>query len=390
MNICFVFKEYPIVDNSSITGVGNYMRNLAQKLSRNHSVIVLTQTRDAMVIKQRKVTAYSLKRLALPSIIQKKIIFLLLYNIRVAWNLLRLHAKHHFDVIEFANWEVEGLLFALICLLFRIRIKIICRLHTGTYDVEYYYNNISFSIRVIDFMECCFVNLPNVYLTTSTKAHARHSRIKYHIANKKISIIPLGVLQHNFPIEKGKEIATTHESKIVFVGRIEKRKGISTLVEAIPYVHNQHPYAVFYIIGDGSSIDIFSLIHKFIPVDFLSRVRYQGYIASQARLNYFYKSAEICIFPSLYESFGLTIIEAMSYAKPIIASRIGGIPEIITHGVNGILIPPGRPKILANAINMLLVDTKLCKRLSIAALSTIEKRFSLDQMYRKTEAFYAK
>jgi len=146
MNICFVFKDYPIFDNPKSSGIGSYIHLLSQKLSINNRVWILTQTNKNITRKQNKVTIYCTKRNAFYRIINKRIVLFTLQNLKVAWNLIRLNRRYHFDVIEFANWELEGFIFATICLFLRLPIKLICRLHTGTYDVVYYDSQISISV----------------------------------------------------------------------------------------------------------------------------------------------------------------------------------------------------------------------------------------------------
>lgn len=388
MNICFVYKYYPCLDNLKNSGLGKYIYDIAQNLSRNHSISILTQTKTNIVFKQNKVKVYSLRRIIPPSLLDKRIILLVLYNLRIAWNLLRLNNKHHFDIIEFANWEPEGLVFTLIALFFHSPTKIVCRLHTGTYDVDACNGRIRFSTKVIHLIECLFLNLPNVHLSTSTRAHAQHCNNLYHLSNKKISIIPLGITLPKISSRNKVIHIKNKELRIVFIGRTEERKGILTLIKAIPYVLSREPRANFYIIGGQGNIDIFPIIHRIIPVQLLSRIHYQGYINSRKRINYFYKIADICVFPSLYESFGYTILEAMSYGKPVVATRVGGIPEIITHGTNGFLIPPKQHQRLATIICTLLSDVRLRNRLGKAARITVRDQFSINRLCLKTKKFY--
>jgi glycosyltransferase involved in cell wall biosynthesis len=90
--------------------------------------------------------------------------------------------------------------------------------------------------------------------------------------------------------------------------------------------------------------------------------------------------------PSLWqEPFGLVIAEAMARGLPVIASDVGGPAEIITHGVDGLLVSPGDEQALASAITYLLDDTNECKRLSVAALTTVRGHFTIDGNVKSVE-----
>lgn len=390
MNICFVYKDYPILDNPKHSGIGNYIYQLSQKLSHRHSVAILTQTKKNTVLKQQKVTIHSLQRLEFP-LMRKRSLFLISYNLRIAWNLLRLNQKYHFKVVEFANWQVEGLLFALICWLFRLPIKIVCRLHTSTYDADLCEHEIRFSTGFVHWLERLFTNLPNVYLTTSTKNHAQHCRKLYRLCNKSISIIPLGIFMPRSKSKNQLVPLSKNGLNVVSIGRLENRKGIDILIKAIPLILNKMPQTNFYIIGNlSSSFDFFAAVHQFIPLKYIAQLHYLGYIDAPKRLDYFYQSADIFVFPSLYESFGLTLLEAMSYKKAVISTRAGGIPEIIIDNINGLLIPAKSHKSLAFAICKLLDNQKLRTRLGKAAYLTVKHKFSINHLCQKTEEFYLK
>lgn len=384
MNICFVYRRYPIADNEKSTGLGNYIYHLAQRLSHKHPVFILTQSDKFHIRRQKNIIIYSYDNKYY--FFQKKILQYLIDNIKATYALLRLNSKYRFDIVEFANWKTEGYLFALICLILSIRIKIVCRIHTGALDVETHNKKVTLSIRIIHRIEQLFVNLPNVYLTTSTRAHAKRYRKLYCLKNKQIHIIPLGLpLPLSF---HRKRLSVKNGANILFVGRIEARKGIQTLIQSINLVFEKYPKAILYIIGKGN-IDVFSLIHRFVAIRFLPRVRYLGYIQSNTRMKHFYQISDICVFPSLYESFGLTILEAMSHGKPVISTKVGGIPEIITHESNGLLIPPNNSKILSKTICTLLPDAALRKKLGYNARETVKNKFSLSRLFKETESFYS-
>lgn len=385
MNICFVFKHCPYGNNLKDSGIGAYIFQSSKILSVNNSVFVLTQMKQNTILKSKNLKIFGLKEIIIPFINSRTILFIL-HNIRIAWNLIKLNNKYHFDVIEFANWEQEGLVYAILSLIFKFHSKIVCRIHTGTLDHDKINNNLKFSTKFIHLTERILLNLPNTYLSTSTSKHAKYSKNIYHIVSKKISIIPLSIeIPRNLKLKNNRN--TNNELNILYVGRMEDRKGIKILIDSMTKVLSKNPKAVFYLIGKGY-IDIFSILHNKIPTKYLPRIRYQGYIDSRKQMDYFYRFADICVFPSIYESFGITITEAMSYGKPVITTNIGGIPEIITDNSNGLLIPQKDSISLEDALNKLLSNKKLCNYLGKNAKNTIKNKFSPEKFIKMTEEFF--
>ena len=145
---------------------------------------------------------------------------------------------------------------------------------------------------------------------------------------------------------------------ILFLGRLEKRKGIVDLLAAIPQIVAAAPYVRFTIAGaDNSLYDGFQArTGQTYPAwfahnhpDMAPFVRFLGGVSDE-QLNRLYQSCDLFVAPSLYESFGLIYLEAMNYGKPVVGCRAGGIPEVVDDGVTGILVEPGAPQALAEAI----------------------------------------
>jgi glycogen synthase len=385
MKICYVFNDYPINDNLLDTGVGKYIHDLSQELSKKHSVYIICQSNRTEIIKQNHVTIYSIKRIKLP-ILNRVIILWCIYNLRIVWNLLRLNSMNHFDIIEFGNWEVSGIVIAIICLLTRSQIKIICRLHTGTFDIDAYENRISPTTYIIHFVEQIFVNFPNVKLSTSTRVHARHCRSVYRISNKEIFIIPLGIkIKKQIPSKYIK--LKTDCFRILFIGKLEYRKGIYTLIRAARYIFQKIPNSKLFIIGQ-TEIDIFNLIQRYIPFKYSENIHYLGYLDSDYKKEFYINLADTIVLPSLYESFGLSIIEAMSYGKAVITCYAGGIPEIITNNVNGLIVPINDYRKLANNVYALYKDSNLRSKLGLSARKMVVDKFSVTRMSNNNENFY--
>ena len=113
------------------------------------------------------------------------------------------------------------------------------------------------------------------------------------------------------------------------------------------------------------------------------RVRFVGYVSNQ-ELPTFYRSVDAFILPSETESFGLVFAEAMSCGLPILASNVGGIPEIVRHGVDGLLCPPARPDLLRSNIEKLVGDRLTLDRMGKSGRQRILDYFT----WKRTAAEY--
>lgn len=142
--------------------------------------------------------------------------------------------------------------------------------------------------------------------------------------------------------------------RILFVGQCAYVKGIEYLLQATPLFSDKG--AVIDVVGNtAGEPDYFLRLSKIInDLDLQKRVIFHGHISDKVGLAQFYQQADIFVLPSLMEGFGIVLLEAMSFGLPIIATKVGAIPEIIKDGKNGLLVPPADPLALAKAIDLLL------------------------------------
>ena len=144
---------------------------------------------------------------------------------------------------------------------------------------------------------------------------------------------------------------------ILFVGRLEKRKGADYLLEAYQRIKRCMPNSRLIIVGPGTR-----LRHKYekqVRQSGLEDVVFAGY-ASYGELPRYYKTADIFCAPATgWESFGIVLLEAMAVGKPIVASNIEGYASLITHGVEGLLVPPKDEDSLTRALTSLMTDESL-------------------------------
>jgi hypothetical protein len=120
---------------------------------------------------------------------------------------------------------------------------------------------------------------------------------------------------------------------------------------------------------------------------YLPHVSFTG-LVSEEELNRLYQSCDLFVAPSLYESFGLVFLEAMNYAKPVVSCQAGGIPEVVEHGVTGLLIEPHAPKALAETILSLLNSPEKLREMGLAGRVRLKSHFSHLEMARRFAHIY--
>jgi phosphatidyl-myo-inositol alpha-mannosyltransferase len=153
---------------------------------------------------------------------------------------------------------------------------------------------------------------------------------------------------------------------ILFVGRLDKRKGLDVLLRAMPEVASRFPEVRLTVVGKGPmETESRRLAHK---LGLGNRVEFKGYAANND-LPAFYASADVYCSPALGgEAFGIVLLEAMACGTPVVASDITGYNEVITHGKTGLLCPPNDPAALARTLVEMLSRPDLREKLRAAGL----------------------
>jgi D-inositol-3-phosphate glycosyltransferase len=164
----------------------------------------------------------------------------------------------------------------------------------------------------------------------------------YNIPLDKIRVIPCGVNLDLFtPLNKPAArrcLNLTSDKIILFVGRVERLKGIDSIVQALPYLSDIKP-ALIVVGEDGNrpgEIEKLKIMAKNLGV--LDSVIFTG-LVDYEKLPFYYSAADVCVFPSHYESFGLVPLEALACGVPVIASDVGDLKNIIRQGETGYILP---------------------------------------------------
>lgn len=216
------------------------------------------------------------------------------------------------------------------------------------------------------------------------------------LTKRKIKEDKLLVIHNGIPLEKfkiPKTVETENEKKrleidltskvIGTVTRLRKEKGIEYLLESVPIVLGMFPNTVFVIVGDGPLRRELESLSRQLSID--DRVIFAGFCQDvSAILSIF----DIAVFPSITEGSPQALLEAMAMGRPIIATNVGGMKEILEDGETALLVPSKEPKALADGIIYLLRNQHGAKKLGIRAKEDAEK-YDINIYVRRLEKYYA-
>jgi len=189
------------------------------------------------------------------------------------------------------------------------------------------------------------------------------------------------LVRREFGIPEGAPVA-------VAVGRLEPEKGHPTLIEAWPLVHHHFPTAHLLIAGEGSERDrLEGLAAAHLRSEFCCES--VAFLGRRDDIPAVLAAADVVVMPSYREAQGIAILEALAAERPVVASNVGGIPEMISDGENGILVPSHDPSALAAAICTLFGEPAIAAKLAAAGHEMVHAEFCIDYMLRDLEAIYA-
>jgi glycosyltransferase involved in cell wall biosynthesis len=166
---------------------------------------------------------------------------------------------------------------------------------------------------------------------------------------------------------------------------VEPKKGLRVLLEAVAQLRSRSsvPGCQLLIVGDGPAYG--SLCEQAEQMGLAPWVVFAGMRRDIADL---LPLLDIFVLPSLYEGFGIAILEAMAAGRPVVATAVGGIPEVVVHGETGLLVPPGDPVALAAALHELLAHPERARALGARGRERACKHFSIEAVVRQHEALY--
>ncbi len=213
---------------------------------------------------------------------------------------------------------------------------------------------------------------------------------KYDIPLSKFEVIYNGInpehFDSNYNLKIKEEIGIKqNDPLIIWSGRIVEQKGLKYLIQAMPAIVLRYPNARLLIIGKGNLEKELKKLAAKLKV--AKNIIFYGEVP-YTQLNNVLRGGDVFAFPSIWEPFGIAILDAMASGLPVVAARIGGIPEIVQNGRNGFLVDKKNPKQLANALLNVIENEKLRERMAHNAATDAKTKFTWDKIAEQTLEVY--
>ena len=232
----------------------------------------------------------------------------------------------------------------------------------------------------------------------STEVIVNSNFMKGHIQGlfglpfEKINVIPNGINLTNFngierDYEFRRQYASDNEKIILYMGRLVYEKGIQHLISAMPKILNGYNDAKLIIAGKGGMTDELKAQAEALGIS--NKVYFTGYLNAK-QVQKMYKCADVAVFPSTYEPFGIVALEGMLSGVPTVVSDVGGLDEIIEHGVDGMKAYCGNPNSIADSVIALLYDHQLASNCSKRAIKKVKEQFNWEKIAQDTHFTYEK
>lgn len=388
LSICFVSREYP--PETGYGGIGTYHWEMANALAKaGHEAIVIAKAVNGA--SYQVINGVHVYRIRPRFDLSRHRFFWRFshywegYRLTVALTLKEINRRHHIDVIETPEILAEPFIYR--ALPGRHK-PIIVRLHSGT-AMALRYNNAPRipRFRINTALEKWLVNHAD-YVTSPSIALFNASHPLFDLNPTHCKVIPNPIdttLFQPAPVEQAEK------RRVLFVGRLEWWKGPDLLIDVVPTIAEQFNDAEFYFVGADSITDIGSPFSEIllarIPDRYAAHIHFKPAVRRN-ELASLYQSAATVVVPSRWEGFGYVCAEAMACGRATIASRIGGLQEIVQEDVSGILFDPSNPSDLVQALTMVLSNPDLRRKLGQEARHRIEDHFSLHQVFKHMVSLY--
>ena len=385
MRIMMLTWEYP---PKIVGGISRVVHGIARELGKNGNEVHVATFNEAGMKEFEKDGNVYVSRVNACGINANNFVdWALQMNFSLVERCIRLFVETgRFDIIHAHDWLVA---FAAKTLKNAFKTPLISTIHAtesgrnwGIHnDTQKYINDVEWMLTY----ESWKVIVNSLYMKNEVKN-------LFGLPEDKIYVIPNGVNKNRFNgCERDygfrRKYAADNEKLIFFVGRLVNEKGAQVLVDAVPKVLHHFRDAKFVIAGKGPQLDY--LRGKAAVMDISHKVYFTGYISDED-LGKFFKCADIAVFPSLYEPFGIVALEGMAAGIPVVASDTGGMGEVVCHEVDGMKCYTGNANSLADCILELLFNPGKAEEMKKRALDKVDKIYNWEAISGQTLEVYTK
>jgi len=313
------------------------------------------------------------------------------YNVNAIWKLRELNKKLGIDIVH--SHGTCGILYPL----FRkiLGIPLVVHVHGTTLAMKEHAYRLPIELSLKYFLKSRFREEASILrqklfwrhadlLIVVSESQKEELEALYGLDSKKIRVVYNGADTSIFKplrdVQYKEKLQLENKRVILYVGHFGFRKGITYLLEAMPQVLREIPNAFLLCVG-GTPEWMGTHLHWRFLEDIIERIGIRDHVKLVGQiphheLPYYYSLSDVFVIPTLYEAFGKVIIEAMACETPVIASRVGGTPEIIKDDINGVLVEPKNVEQLADAIVRILRDKNLARSMGRSGRLTVEAKFT--------------
>ena len=384
LKVAFLTLHYPPPAGS---GAANYAYHITQQLAKlGHEIHIfcprISHNNDKYIMSNKGVIVHKLNT------INKPFLFAISFWISLISKIF--YIRNYFDI-------VHGNGIADFCLnkFFIKRPRIITTHHLGSSTVKMLkadgyarWRNMRSEIGITSYLQKKCIKSADMVITVSN--FTKLDIIKtFNTPESKIKVIYNGINYNDFTVPKRtinkakKTFGFSERPVLLFVGRLEPRKGIDILLKAMVKIL-QNMDVELLLVGPGEQTKYRELASC---LGILEKVRFFGRVSDEL-LKILFASCDLFVLPSRLEGFGLVLVEAMAAGKPVVATNVGGIPEVVKSMQNGILVDADDENALALAVVSILRDKILLENIGNNNRVTVQKRFSWQEAALMTEKLY--
>jgi glycogen synthase len=382
-----------IPGQASYGGIGRYTYDLAHGLhERGHEVHIICKGEQPLQHKGLGFFLHGIPAAAYDERASRDHYPILAKNIAYASAVVRKFSELHtrgviFDVVHASNWDAEAAA-VIRAQLYPVALMLVSPLAQIILTENWILNDDLRACIALDRWQ--IEQAPTVCIPSQgvLKSYQTLMNIQPESIGH-LHLIPLGIVPDNAP----PDVVFHSRLHLLFVGRLERRKGAQTLLQILPDLLQQNNQWECHLVGDDRVplIEGGTLKEHFLAqhhgATWLDRVIFHGSVAED-ELRQHYRNCDLFVAPSLFESFGLIYHEAMQYGKPVVGCRTGGVPEVVEHGVEGLLVPPDSPEDLREALLLLMRNDSLRKQMGQAGWRRVHQVTNYRTMAVQAERVY--